>query len=245
MVGSDQPPRTAVADLRPAYRQVVLHDARLVGGGGKADRADPGAVRVRPEGRNGRERFGGQGGGPAQRGAWRLRLRPAPRRWSPGPGAIEALNAVLAHGRTGCLLTTDGPGTSWRSNTTAAFPAAGHGPLQLRFGAPTTNGTWWYRAGTASPPHPCHPSDHHRHVEGLRSARAISACGSAWDRLPSAAWLFPAGRNRASPKRHGCAPARPLPVRGHIRPCRAPAAVFRRDAAVRTRSRPSQPPDIS
>ncbi|MFF9458420.1 CGNR zinc finger domain-containing protein [Streptomyces flaveolus] len=101
----------------------MLHDARLVGGGGKADRADPGAVQVRPEGRNGRERFGGQGGALRSEERGGCALRPAPRRWSPGPGAIGALNAVLAHGRTGCLLTTDGPATFTEADAPSWLPA--------------------------------------------------------------------------------------------------------------------------
>lgn len=41
----------------------------------------------------------------------------------PGPGAVEALNAVLAHGRTGHLLTTEGPATFTEVDAPSWLPA--------------------------------------------------------------------------------------------------------------------------
>jgi hypothetical protein len=42
---------------------------------------------------------------------------------SPDPGAVEALNAVLAHGRTGHLLRPDGPGTFVEVDAPSWLPA--------------------------------------------------------------------------------------------------------------------------
>ncbi|MFF9497390.1 CGNR zinc finger domain-containing protein [Streptomyces flaveolus] len=123
MVSSDQPARPAVADLQPAYRQVTLHDARLVGGGGKADRADPGAVQVRPEGRNGRERFGGQGG--ALRSEERGGLRPAPCATAlvPRPRRHRGPQRRPRPRPDGLSAATDGPATFTEADAPFWLPA--------------------------------------------------------------------------------------------------------------------------